>query len=222
MITILPDSPNIAAANEVLPTVEKSYVEVRQLLPELPENLDIWLINENPVAATGVSGFAYSPSIITIDYDPAFADKQLQQQALRATLFHESYHLIQGHTDQENSARYQSALDAAIYEGAATIFERVHSGYTEPFGKYSTVDKALLAKWRDELAAISHSEYTTGDSGLWQQWAFYDRTDNQQWKLYKTGTWTVDSYLTQTGKDILDIVHTPAKDILLSIQTDRT
>ncbi len=213
MITVLPDSPNISAAGEVLPIAEKSYTQVRQLLPELPENLDIWLINDNPVEATGVSGFAYSPSIITIDYDPDFADKQLQQQALRATLFHESYHLAQGHTDQENSGQYHSALDAAIYEGAATIFERVHANYAELYGEYSATDKVLLTKWRDELAAIPHSDYTAGDSGLWQQWAFYDHTDNQQWKLYKTGTWIVDSYLTQTGKDILDIVHTPAKDI---------
>lgn len=216
MINVLPDSPNIAATDEVLSIVEKSYAEVRQLLPELPENLDIWLINENSVETTGVSGFAYSPSIMTIDYNPQFTDKQLQQQALRATIFHESYHLAQGHTNEENSANYQSALDVAIYEGAATIFERKYADFAEPYDDYSTVGEALLTKWRDELAAISHSDYIAEDGTLWRQWAFYDTADNQRWKLYKTGTWVVDQYLARSEKDILDIIHTPALNIAQS------
>ena len=222
MITVLPDSPNIAAATEVLPILEQAYAEVRKLLPELPENLDIWLINNNPIDTTGVSGFAYSPSIITIDYAPDFADKQLQQQALRATIFHESYHLAQGHTNEENSASYQSALDAAVYEGAATIFERKYAEFAEPYGDYSTTDETLLAKWRDEMATFAHADFLANDGVIWQQWAFYDQTDGYGWKMYKTGTWIVDQYLAQTGKDTLDIVRTPAAELLPLIQTDRT
>ena len=215
MITVLPDSPNIEAVKEVLPIVERSYTEVRQLLPELPINIDIWLINENPVPETGVSGFAYSPSIVTIDFDSSFTDKRLQQSALRATIFHEAYHLVQGHTSEESSAMYASALDSALYEGAATIFERKYADTTEPYGDYSTTDEALLHTWQEQLSKITPEAFLANDGTLWRQWAFYDSYDDQRWKLYKTGTWLVDQFLAKTGKDILDIVNTPAKDLIV-------
>ena len=215
-VTINPDSPNIAAAAQVLPTLENSYAEVRKLLPELPETIDIWLIHEFPIDATGVSGFAYSPSIITIDFNPDFTDKQLQQKALRATVFHEAYHLVQGHTSEESSAKYTSALDSATYEGMATVFERKYGNLTEPYGDYSTTDESLLQKWQSELAEITPEEFLANDGALWRQWAFYDKHDDYGWKLYKTGAWIVDRYLEESGEDILDIVHMPAADIARS------
>lgn len=214
MITILPDSPNITIANDVLPTLEKSYAEMRKLLPELPEALDIWLIHDFPMDFSGVSGFAYSPSIITIDFNPDFADKQLQQKALRATVFHEAYHLAQGHTSEEGSASYTSALDSAIYEGMATVFERTYTDLKEPYSDYDATDKLLLQKWQSELAKITPEEFLANDGTLWRQWAFYDESDEFGWKLYKTGAWLVDRYLEKSGDDILDIVHMPAADIV--------
>lgn len=219
MITILADSPNIIATDDVLPTLEKSYAEMRKLLPELPEAIDIWLIHDFPLDSSGVSGFAYSPSIITIDFNPDFADKQLQQKALRATVFHEAYHLVQGHTGEDGSAVYTSALDSAIYEGMATVFERKYANLKEPYGDYSTTDESLLQKWQSELTKITPEGFIAEDGKLWRQWAFYDESDDYGWKLYKTGAWIVDRYLEKSGEDILDIVHMPAADIAAAVKS---
>lgn len=212
----MPKSPNFAATDEVLPVLERSYAEVRELLPELPEKLKIWLINENPVPETGVSGFAFSPKIMTIDFDQKFDDKQLQHRALRATVFHESVHLIQGHTSERTKASYSSALDSALYEGVASVFERNYANHMEPYSDYSDTDPELLAKWRDELTGISHKDFLADNGKIWRDWAFYDHADNEQWKLYKTGTWLIDSYLGSHGNDILEAVRMQASEFTKS------
>lgn len=214
MLTILDDSPNLAAAAAVLPTLEQSYEQVRQLLPTLPADINIWLDNSVLIPETGEGGFAYSPSTITIAFDLDYADKTTQLQRLRATIFHESYHLVQGHTNEESSATYTTALNSAIYEGMATIFEREFANSSPLWGNYSSIDKRTLSQWRDELLAIPIADYLNPDTGKWQQWASYDKADGTRWKLYKTGTWVVDEYLRDTGKGILEVARMHSSEII--------
>ncbi len=216
MIEIIPESPNAEAADSVRHTLEQAYDEVRALLPELPESMNIWLDNSVLISETGDGGFAYAPNTITIAYDMDFADKEAQQRSLRATIFHEAFHIMQGHTHEEPRAAYSTALDSALYEGAATAFEREYAGSKPLWGEYGVASDELLAQWREELQKIAINDYLNPDTGLWQQWAAYDPSDNQRWKLYKTGTWLVDQYLNTTNQNVLAIVHTPAEAILRS------
>lgn len=214
MITILNESPNIIAADAVTTVLDQSYTEVCTLLPTLPASINIWLDNSVLIAETGEGGFAYSPDTITVAFDMEYADKVAQLQSLRATMFHEAYHLIQGHTHEDAQATYTTALDSAIYEGMATVFERQYAGSKPLWGEYSAVDEQTLTRWRDSLHKLAIEDYLNPHTGKWQQWAFFDETDNERWKLYKTGTWIVDTYLQRTGKDIINIVHMPASEII--------
>ncbi|RYX78945.1 hypothetical protein EON76_04520 [bacterium] len=213
MIHFDQDAPNSRLQPLLQRHIEQFDNDVRKLLPSLPSTIHIWLDNSQLIDATGEGGFAYSPDTITISFNPNFIDKQLQLQQLRGTIFHESYHLIQGHTYEDPHAVYTSALDSAIYEGCATVFERTHAGSNPLWGHYSQYDTETLNKWRDQLAAISISDYTSLNTKLWQTWAHYDVLDQQQWKAYKVGTWLVDGYLSSKNVSITDMCRYTAKDI---------
>jgi len=203
MIEYIEDAPDI----KIRPAVEEQLTEyiheVRELLPELSNSLQFWLSNKFLIPETGTGGFSYSPEIISLSFDPAFPDKEGQRRDFRGTVFHEAYHLVQGHTAEETRAPYRSALDAAIYEGCATVFEREYANVQALWGVYEDHEEAKLRIWQDALAAISPEQYYR-EPGVYNTWAFYDPNDMQRWKLYKVGTWLVDRALLKSGKDIRD------------------
>lgn len=211
--TIHPESPNAQA----IPLIERVFRRVeprlRELLPELSENLQLYVYDENIIPETGTGGYAFSPTILSLAINNDFADKKRQEAALIGTIFHESYHLVQGHTGNNTQATYKSALDSAIYEGSATIFERKYAGTQPLFGNYSMHTKDELQRWRDTLASISSNDWLKNDAELWRRWSFYDTDDNQRWKAYKVGTWLTEEYLRKTGKDICELRNTPASDV---------
>ena len=213
MLQFYNDAPNYQA-NPIVYNALKNYEsEIRKILPKLPEPINIWLDTANVIPETGEGGFAYSSDTINISIDVDFKDKALQLHSLRGTVFHEAYHITQGHTFVEPSATYASALDGAIYEGCATIFEREYAGSSPLWGNYMQYSIDELAKWRDTMANIPYDDYQSESTGLWQAWAFYDPSDKQRWKLYKTGTWIVDEALRVSKKDIFDLRTLSAAEI---------
>lgn len=193
--------------------IDAAYREVRGDIPELPETLQIYFDNWYLIAETGEGGFAYAPDILTMSFDPDFTDAQLQTAHLRSTVFHESYHLAHGHTYEQSTLPYRHALDSAIYEGCASVFERE---YTHPEllpGDYSDCTESQLQEWCSALAEISNDDYRNGDTGLWVKWALYDKETGERWRVYKVGTWLVDKALQQSGKGILDLRSLTAEEI---------
>lgn len=217
--TIHPNSPN----KQAIPLIKEAFQEVelrlRELLPELTDNLQVYVYNEDIIPETGTGGYAYSPTILSLAIDNDFKDKNLQRASLIGTIFHESYHLVQGHTGNDTRATYTSALDSAVYEGCATIFEREYTSETPLWGDYSMHTKNELQSWRDALSQISISDWLKDDGTSWQQWSFYDSSDNQRWKSYKVGTWIVEAYLQKTGKDIRDLRRMSAIEITTATRT---
>lgn len=215
---IHPDSPNKEAIPLVEVTISEHEVRTRQLLPELPEDLQIYVYDENIIPEKGVGGYAFNLNILSLAVDNDFADKDLQRRALADTMLHEGYHIVQGHTGEKPHAPRGNALHSSIYEGAATKFEIAYGiDGDAPWGDYSAHNEEELSDWRDKLEAISHEEWLADDGKLWQRWSFYDHEDNQRWKSYKVGAWIVDDYLVKTGKDIRDLRLMSAEEILSNI-----
>lgn len=214
MLNFYPDAPLYGFKDTVEPALATHFEEVRQYLPELPATINIWLTSEFVIPETGSGGFAYAPDIITIGYDPEFPDKEMQISKLKGMVFHESYHLVQGHTANDTRAQYASLLDSATYEGCATVFERQYTDSTPLWGNNSQHTGEQLASWRDGMSAITYSGDHSTIGSIYESWAFFDEADQQRWKLYKTGTWLVDQALTKSGKDILDLRHLSATQIL--------
>jgi uncharacterized protein YjaZ len=209
---IHPESPNKHAVSFVEGVFREYEPRVRELLPELSDNLQVYVYDEDIIPETGTGGYAYSPSILSLSLDNNFVAKKRQRNALVGTIFHESFHLVQGHTAHDSHASYTSALDSAIYEGCATVFEREYTDEQPLWGDYSMHSSSDLRNWRDALSHISPEEWLRNDGELWKRWSFYDADDGQRWKAYKVGVWTVDSCLRQTGKDIRDMRLMAASD----------
>ena len=209
-LTFFEDAPNYGAVELVIKPLQEYFDEVALLLPELPKKLSIWLDNSFLIRETGEGGAAYSPEVITISFDADFKNKESQLADLRGTVFHEAYHLAQGHTFFDSTAEYHSMLDSAIYEGCATIFEREYAGVSPLWGecKQHSIDE--LTTWRDAMVAIPIEEYRGKENGPWDKWAFYDKEDGRRWKLYKTGSWVVDEAIGTSRVNILELRYLSA------------
>ena len=213
MITYISDAPNIKAKPEVEQTIEVAYTEARKLLPELPEDIKIWLDNRHLIPETGDGGYAYAPDIINISFDLHFNDKKAQLEHLRATLFHEGYHLVQGFTEEQPEVEPKTLQEFAIYEGCATVFEREYAGSQPLWGDYHQHNTDVLEQWQENLQTITAEEYRN-DWSVYDKWAFYDEESGERWRLYKTGTWLVDEALKKSGLDILDLRLKKADEII--------
>ena len=216
MISFIENAPDIANKQLIEEYVSIYLNEVRQILPEFPNDIRIWLDNSSMIFDVGEGGAAYAPDIMNISFDPNFEDKDLQIKSLRGTIFHEAYHMVQGFTTESPKANSVSALDPAIYEGCATIFERQYAGVKVPWGEYALHNAETLKKWRKIIEEVSFEKYKH-EEGLWEKLAFYDEESGERWRLYKVGTWLVDEALKKSELDILKLRDKSAQDIIAMV-----
>lgn len=202
MLSLINHLDDEKAEQLLLAELQVYYDEVRIILPSLPKNLQIYFDRFCILPQYGCGGFAYSSEIMTIGYDTEFDDKELQSKALRSTVFHESYHLAQGYHSQMGDI---TPIEEAVYEGAATVFERDFTGAEIPFGHY---EGEAVQQWKSQIVTLPIS-YDRN------KWKFFDDGDQASWKLYKVGTYITDQVIINTGKTVLDLNKLSAKEILM-------
>lgn len=186
---------------EALECISRSLAEVRLILDTVPSDISIYFDNFCLMKEFGVGGFAYSNDIITIAFDVLYEDKNKQLEYLRQTVFHEAYHLAHGYHAQKPVFL---PIEEAIYEGAATAFERDYVDSPVPYGLY---DKKNIALWLSEIKSLK-KDYDR------QKWKFYNKERDERWMLYKVGTYVVDEAVSKSGKTIVDLNKCSAKEIL--------
>lgn len=179
--------------------------EVRELLPEIPEDLEVLFDNRYLIDEVGTGGFAAAKNRIVLAFDPYFADKDSQFEDLRGSLYHECFHLVQDWTGETTQNRDVPAIENAIMEGAATVFERERTGAIPLWSDYSDLE--------DIERTISHVKELGSDYD-WQKWKFYDPDTDTRWILYKTGVYIVDAALVGNDLSIEDVAHMGATEIL--------
>ena len=172
---------------KLMPCIRKWDGEIRSLLPTLPEDVTIHWFSGGPllILAEGVGGFAYDLDSITLVYDPEFPDKEKQLQYLKGKDYHESFHLVQGYV---GSADHSALLPigGAIYEGAATVFERERAGTDPSYGQYP--DEDVVNEWIKEIKTLT-PDYDR------KAWEGFHPEKKQAHILYKAGTYIVDEAL---------------------------
>jgi uncharacterized protein YjaZ len=193
---------NDQVEDKLLAMLQGYYDEVREILPKLPKNLQIYFDDFCMVPELGCGGYAYSPIIITIAYDLNFKDKESQQKYLRSTFFHECYHISQGYNGEMGEI---SPIEVAVYEGAATVFEREVSKSKAEYGSY---DESKVREWYAQLKSLPN-KYD------WYSWKVYDEHDKEYAKSYKTGSYIVDQAIKKSGKSIIELNTLDAKEILV-------
>jgi Predicted Zn-dependent protease (DUF2268) len=180
--------------------ITEYYEEARRLMPELSEDIKIFFSDDVLNPDTGVGGYAYDHDIITIAFDANFKDKAVQQKDLRGVVFHEAYHLAHGFHGQIPGL---TALRVAVYEGAATVFERDTCGVS--VGQYGDDDE--MRKWIKQIEPL-------GKDFDWYKWKVFDEESGKAAILYAVGAYIIDIALQKSRLGILDLRHKTADEIL--------
>jgi len=207
MIKVAKNLASLEEQNKLVKLFEKWLKEVRKLLPDTPEDIEIYFDDWPMMPEFGCGGFTYSPQVLTIAFDIDFrGDKKKQLKDLKSTFYHECFHLVQGYYGGDGYRNDQlSMLENAIYEGAATIFERDYTG--SDWCKYE--DEVTMQKWVDEIKKFDPK------SDDLKKLKFYDPTTGRKWVMYKVGAFLVDKVLSTNNKlSIIDLAKLDAKKIL--------
>jgi hypothetical protein len=136
-------------------------------------------------------------------------DRAPQFARIGTVVKHEGYHIGQGFYNSEPC----SALEAAIYEGCATIFERDYLDSEPKYADYSMHDEKTLQSWFDEIKTITADQYFEPSGETWRKWAFYDPETDASWRIYKTGTWVVENVMRKTGLNAIELNSLSAYEI---------
>ena len=180
--------------------IEPALTDVRPLLPDLPEVIDITVRpGDDVIAETGETGAAMPPAAImwTVDASRAGGVQAVAKAWLRPSLFHEFHHLV-----RSAAVMPTTLVDHAIHEGIATVFERDFAGVKPPWGNYPDD----VEEWSRELRALPGATPT----GPW----LYTHPDGRRWIGIKVGAFWVDRVTKRTGQTSADLATAPTADVL--------
>ena len=191
--------------------IEVAYQELRAIIPTLPEKLKVVFGTNYEYGDDGVTGSAIAADAIKVGIKPDMENRSVQFEKIRSLIFHEGYHVAQGfYLDGPGF----SALESAVYEGCATIFEREYTDSTPKWADYSSENETALRRWYDEMKDITAEQYFEPTGETWKKWAFYDPETGESWRIYKVGTWLVERVIAKTNVDIADLSTSTANEIL--------
>jgi uncharacterized protein YjaZ len=186
--------------NVIEAIAERAAEDVRQMLPALPSELTITVqTGTRVIPETGETGSVGLPSHVYWTVDPAHDGGVLGvvQAQLRATLFHELYHLV-----RETQVNRFSLLDRAINEGLATAFGRDFGGAPVPWGAYPD----NVEDWTKEFLALP-------EDAPYDQW-MSRHPDGRRWIGYKVGTHIADEAARKSSLSLAQLVTMPTERIV--------
>lgn len=174
--------------------------DVRPLLPALPGNLRITVqAGDRVIPETGENGSIGLPGAVYWTVNPRHQGGVMAvvNAQLRATLFHEWYHLV-----REGTFSPQTLAERAVNEGLATAFERDFGGAPTPWGAYPPD----IADWTRELLTVDPND----SSADWM----YTHPDGRRWIGYKVGTYIADRAVKESGRSLAELAREPTERII--------
>lgn len=193
-----------------LPKINETYDNLKTLLPRLPSTINISFGTNYPYGEDGVTGSALSSNSMKIGTRIDQDDRTGQFERIKPVIFHEGYHIGQGFYNSDPC----SAIEAAIYEGCATIFEREYANSSPDWGDYSMHSEKTLSTWLKEIKTITADQYFEPSGDTWRKWAFRDPETNESWRVYKVGTWIVENVMRKTKLSVIELNEMSAHEIL--------
>lgn len=192
---------------ELLSYVPSWHKEVQSYLPTFPDEVTIGFDNQYIMSDTGTGGAAASKDKVVLSFDPAFpGDRTEQIESLRATYFHESFHIVQGYVLDNADLKGITAIEHAVYEGAATKFDMLRAGSNHLIGHYP--NRQTILEWFNEVKLL-------GSNFDYSKYKFYDPETDRHWIIYRVGTFIIDEALRHNPQlAIEDIATKPPTHIL--------
>ncbi len=179
---------------------DRAARDARQLLPGLPHDLRITVQAGNRVIPeTGENGSIGLPAAVYWTVNPQHTGGVLAvvNAQLRATLFHEWYHLV-----RETRFAPETLLERAVNEGLATAFERDFGGAPTPWGAYP----AEVGVWVTEMLGLPPGAPS-------REW-MHAHPDGRRWVGYKVGTDLADRALRESGISLAQLAGEPTEKII--------
>ena len=186
--------------NAIERVADRAAGDARKLLPALPLDLRITVqVGTQVIPETGETASIGLPGAVYWTVDPHHVGGvvAIVNAQLRATLFHEWYHLV-----REARVTPESIVDRAVNEGLATAFERDYGGAPTPWGAYPTDVDA----WTKELLALPANAPE-------RQW-MYQHPDGRRWIGFKVGTYVADRAVRASGLSLAQLTTMPAGEII--------
>lgn len=178
----------------------KAVRDVRMLLPELPAELRITVqAGQRVIPETGETAGIGLPGAVYWTVNPTHSGGVIgvANAQLRATLFHEFYHLV-----RHSRFASDSLLDRAISEGLATAFERSSGGAATPWGDYT----GEVADWTEEFLRLP----ADAPKSVWMS----KHPDGRRWIGYKVGTYLADRAVAASGLSLAQLAGLPTAQIV--------
>lgn len=186
--------------------------EARVLLPALGPlavHVEVDPASRLLIPEHGVGGVTASADLIVVGVDPtAEVERGVLLRRLRGAVFHECFHIVHLFVPGRFRDRTPTALETAVYEGAATVFERDRAGSEPPWGVYYR--EATMLGWAAELAALppGYDE---------QRWKYWDAERKQSWIVYRVGTFLVDRALARHPELAIEDLAARSPDEILAL-----
>jgi len=186
-------------------SINSWHLEVKKLLPALPNRLDIVFDNQYLVPDKGIGGFALSREKVVLAFDTRFkGDKTDQIKWLRGSYFHECYHIIQNFVGDQRSKDLE-AISYAVFEGLATKFEVIRAGVTPEWATYP--DNQTMLQWTSKVKALPKG-YD------WRVWQIKVPKTKEKWILFRVGTYIADQALRTSNASIESLALKSPQDTL--------
>jgi uncharacterized protein YjaZ len=179
---------------------ERAARDVRNLLPELPRDLRITVqVGDRVIPETGETGSIGLPGAVYWTVDPNHEGGVLSvvNAQLRATLFHEWYHLV-----RETKFAPETLTERAVNEGLATAFERDFGGAPTPWGAYPRE----IGAWTKEFLSLA-------PGASFREW-MYEHPDGRRWVGFKVGTYLADRAVRDSGLSLAQLAVEPTEKII--------
>jgi uncharacterized protein YjaZ len=174
--------------------------DVRKLLLALPTDLRLTVqVGDRVIPETGETGTIGLPGGVywTVDSIHAGGVLGVANAQLRATLFHEWYHLV-----RESHFAPTLLVERAVNEGLATAFERDHGGAPTPWGAYPND----VVTWTKEFLSLPPDAPP-------REW-MYEHPDGRRWIGFKVGTYLADRAVKASGRTLAELATVPTEKIL--------
>ncbi|WP_100640638.1 DUF2268 domain-containing putative Zn-dependent protease [Alteromonas facilis] len=200
----------VTAEQEILQKViETTVIEVRQLLPDMPEKITfvVELVDMDLDIIGGITGRAdaHKPEgEIALYISTSFPGglTSSSKVALPHVLFHELHHLTTGWTMRENQ-HAPTILNAAVNEGLAEVFSEVQTGHTFDVNQ----PPSNAANWLAEIKQLPMgANYNHWVSGI--------HPDGREYIGYKTGVYLVREAMQNSGLNIIELSKLPTDKIV--------
>ncbi len=174
--------------------------DARRHLPALPARLRLTVqVGSSVIPETGETATTGQPAAVYWTVNPEHDGGVLAvvNRQLRATLFHELYHLV-----REARITADALVERAIGEGLATAFERDFGGAATPWGTYP-----------EEISAWTTEFLTLPDDADQRQW-MYQHPDGRRWIGFRVGTYLADRAVRASGLSLPQLATVPAQQIV--------